>query len=424
MTRLAAVIVVAFLTFVLCAPLARAAGGTLIVSVPGSATVGTATDISVTGSASQTEALYIYVTDVDASCPATPSGVFDGGVAEGFGNATLADDVPVGQGPVSEDYSYTPSQAASFLVCGYLDTNEDDTPDADSSAPFVVLNPAPQPSPTPPVTKPTPTPPVKLNKLKSTGAPTVSGRLVVGDALTATPGKWVGTRPIFYAYQWQRCIPKCSAIVRATRSSYKIPSRDTGAQFRVVVTATNAAGSTKRSSTTTFQALDAVCGRVPCLLDEAHSGFIYKPPLILLNRQATEVLVGLRIPPSGRSIPTTDQLHWIVWNSTRAIATGYFWKNSCVPSCRRGTYERFAAVVTATQPHNNIFTRLGIVYLTSRGYVRLTAPIERSGTLSVQTLEQPSMACPASFYTGVNGHLILPSCGHGFSPLVAIESPH
>jgi hypothetical protein len=29
-----------------------------------------------------------------------------------------------------------------------------------------------------------------------------------------------------------------------------------------------------------------------------------------------------------------------------------------------------------------------------------------------------------SYCAGVNGHLILPSCGHGFSPLVAIESPH
>jgi hypothetical protein len=396
----AAVLVAAALVLVLAAPTAHADGGTFSVSVPGSVTVGMATTVSVTGTASQAEALYVYVTDVDASCPAMPSDVFDEGTAESPGDATLADGVPVGQGSVTETHSYTSSQAAGFLVCGYLDTNENDIPDADSSAPLIVSN----PTLTPPVTAPTATPPVTTPprsavKPKTESAPTVSGALVVGHTLTASRGRWEGTRPISYAYKWQRCIPKCSAIDGATRSSYRIPARDTGAQFQVIVTASDAAGSTQSTSLTTYRALDAICGREPCLPDRPGGGAFYKTPLILLTSRGMQFVAGSHLP-SGRSPFGANKLDWVTWNSTRALASGYFWKDSCVPSCRSGTYELFPAVVIATRPRNNVFTRLSVVYATNNGYVSLTAPITRSGAFTVRIQHEPAEACSGSYYTG------------------------
>src|SRR4051794_4065332 len=35
--------------------------------------------------------------------------------------------------------------------------------------------------------------------------PSISGRPIVGNVLSATTGEWSGTEPLSYAFQWQRC---------------------------------------------------------------------------------------------------------------------------------------------------------------------------------------------------------------------------
>src|SRR5437016_1953801 len=80
----------------------------------------------------------------------------------------------------------------------------------------------------------------------NTSPPTVSGNAVKGYTLTAGPGTWSGNAPITYGYQWQRCDPggaNCNGVSAATSSAYTLGAADVNATMRVVVTATNFAGS-------------------------------------------------------------------------------------------------------------------------------------------------------------------------------------
>jgi hypothetical protein len=96
------------------------------------------------------------------------------------------------------------------------------------------------------VTAPPPAKPV------NTSAPTISGTAQQGDAVTASNGSWSNS-PTSYAYQWQDCTSasSCSNISGATSSSYTLQSTDVGKTIDVVVTATNAGGSTSATSTQT-----------------------------------------------------------------------------------------------------------------------------------------------------------------------------
>src|SRR5258705_7043754 len=55
--------------------------------------------------------------------------------------------------------------------------------------------------------------------------PTVSGTLLIGKLLTATPGKWSGSPAPSYAYLWQRCAVStgvCADISGSTKASYTL----------------------------------------------------------------------------------------------------------------------------------------------------------------------------------------------------------
>jgi hypothetical protein len=79
----------------------------------------------------------------------------------------------------------------------------------------------------------------------STGAPSISGSLQEGQALTADPGAWVGTGPLAFAYQWLRCSIAgggCKEIAGATEATYRPGTLDLASNLAVVVTASNAQG--------------------------------------------------------------------------------------------------------------------------------------------------------------------------------------
>jgi hypothetical protein len=85
----------------------------------------------------------------------------------------------------------------------------------------------------------------------NTVAPAISGTPTQGQTLTATSGTWVGTTPISFAYQWQRCSSagtNCASISGATRTAYLLASADAGGKVQVIVTATNSAGTTHVTS--------------------------------------------------------------------------------------------------------------------------------------------------------------------------------
>ncbi|HST25923.1 MAG TPA: hypothetical protein VLJ76_08020 [Gaiellaceae bacterium] len=88
----------------------------------------------------------------------------------------------------------------------------------------------------------------------NTSPPTISGTAQKGQRLHADPGSWSGTRPMSFAYQWQRCGSggaNCSNISGARGHDYVLTSADVGNTVRVVVTATNSAGSAGAASSPT-----------------------------------------------------------------------------------------------------------------------------------------------------------------------------
>ena len=95
------------------------------------------------------------------------------------------------------------------------------------------------------------TPPVLDPPPVNTTAPTVDGRMHVGQTVSASPGLWVGADPITFTYQWLRCGASgadCLAIVGATGTSYRVASLDAGGVVAVVIKATDVNGSTSIQS--------------------------------------------------------------------------------------------------------------------------------------------------------------------------------
>jgi hypothetical protein len=87
----------------------------------------------------------------------------------------------------------------------------------------------------------------------NTATPTVSGTPQSGQTLTASNGTW-SNNPIGYAYQWQRCNSagaSCTNIPGETRNTRIVANDDVGNRLRVLVTATNAAGSAQAASAPT-----------------------------------------------------------------------------------------------------------------------------------------------------------------------------
>jgi hypothetical protein len=87
----------------------------------------------------------------------------------------------------------------------------------------------------------------------STAAPDVRGEALAGQTLSASPGTWAGS-PASYDYQWQRCNTageECASISGATASSYTLATGDLESTLRVLVTATNPAGSATAASSVT-----------------------------------------------------------------------------------------------------------------------------------------------------------------------------
>src|ERR1019366_7695878 len=67
-------------------------------------------------------------------------------------------------------------------------------------------------------------------------------------------GSWSGSAPITYSYQWQQCNASgkaCSNITGETGSALKLLTGLIGSTVDVLVTATNAAGSTSATSSVT-----------------------------------------------------------------------------------------------------------------------------------------------------------------------------
>ena len=85
---------------------------------------------------------------------------------------------------------------------------------------------------------------------QNTTEPTIDGKFMVGQTLTANNGSWSGN-PTSFTYQWQRCEQdgsSCGKIGGQTSKTYKLAESDVGNTVRVTVTAKNPDGSTSADS--------------------------------------------------------------------------------------------------------------------------------------------------------------------------------
>jgi Right handed beta helix region/PASTA domain len=117
----------------------------------------------------------------------------------------------------------------------------------------------------------------------NSAVPTIAGTPKPGQTLTAVPGTWNGTAPIAYAYQWNSCDgagASCVAMPAETTSTYLVSSSDAGSTFRVVVTASNVAGSASATSAATA-VVQAPPARVRCVVPRLKGKTVAKARTLL-----------------------------------------------------------------------------------------------------------------------------------------------
>jgi hypothetical protein len=151
-------------------------------------------------------------------------------------NASGTGCTPVGTG---RSYVVQAADVGSTIVVAVTATNAVGNATSQSTPTRVVTQgttTTPPPTGTPQAVRPTAARP-----------PSINGRLVRGSTLAAVVGTWTGTAPLTYTYAWERCratTAVCTAIPRATGTSYVLAAADVASRIRLRVTATNTAGST------------------------------------------------------------------------------------------------------------------------------------------------------------------------------------
>jgi hypothetical protein len=99
-----------------------------------------------------------------------------------------------------------------------------------------------------------PTRPVAPLEVAKRANPKLAGPAEDGQLLSVSDGRWQGTPPLSFTYQWEACDASgasCSLIAGATASSYRAVSSQIGDRLRAIVTASNAAGSASATSRAT-----------------------------------------------------------------------------------------------------------------------------------------------------------------------------
>jgi large repetitive protein len=115
----------------------------------------------------------------------------------------------------------------------------------------------------------------------NTAAPVVTGYAHVGYTLTTTAGKWTASPTAKYTYQWQDSANGTSGwadVTGATKSSYPVVVGEATKYLRVVVTATNTAGTATANSVATAAVGNAAPSATtdPAITGDTHVGYAAK----------------------------------------------------------------------------------------------------------------------------------------------------
>jgi hypothetical protein len=141
----------------------------------------------------------------------------------------------------------------------------------------------------------------------NTAAPTITGSLQVGSTLTASEGAW-DNAPTGFTFAWRRCDANgdsCARIDGATGNTYTLSQAAAGASVRVSVTATNAAGSTRFTSSPTAAVPAAQPTGCPAGTGTIQIGDLQLPARLSIDRAT--------IAPQLVTLGThTIQLHFLV----------------------------------------------------------------------------------------------------------------
>lgn len=188
--------------------------------------------------------------------------------------------------------------------------------------------------------------------------PTISGTPTIGLPLTASPGTWSGSNPVF-TYQWHKCDANgdsCSNIAGATADEFVPGTEEIGSTLRVTVTATNALGSASKTSNPT--------------------------PVVASNKPVNTALPAISIlPPIGNETTTTFTTTPGIWSGTPTITFRYQWRRcdssgancSDIPGATLTTYLAAAA---------DIGRRLRVVVTATNSFGTATAASEPSAMIA------------------------------------------
>jgi RTX calcium-binding nonapeptide repeat (4 copies)/WD40-like Beta Propeller Repeat len=224
--------------------------------------------------------------------------------------------------------------------------------------------------------------------------PTISGNAVVGETLTASPGTWSGSNPVF-TYQWQKCdasgsAASCSNISSATANVYVPVNEDVGSTLRVLVTATNSLGSTMKESGTT--------------------------PVVASTRPVNTTLPGIVENLAGDGTVSFYSATTGTWTGAATITYGYQWRR-CDSNGANCTDIAGATNTTYTPTSLDIGSRLRVAVTATNSFGAATAMSEPArllaGTAPVNTIR------PTISGTETSGSVLVATTGTwtGSTPL-------
>ena len=199
--------------------------------------------------------------------------------------------------------------------------------------------------------------------------PIVSGTTTVGQTLSSTTGGWNGYPSPTYAYQWVR---GASNIGGATSATYPLVDADYNNTIKVIVTATNSAGSANATSAATA----TVAGTVPnaptigtATAGNAQASVAFTAPAVtggpsITSYTATSNPSGFTASGSSSPLIVTGLTNGIAYTftvtATNSIGTGNASaaSNSVTPSAAPATDNYFPYVpllleTTSTNGQNN-----------------------------------------------------------------------
>ncbi len=106
----------------------------------------------------------------------------------------------------------------------------------------------------------------------NTSLPAITGTAIEGQSLSASTGMW-SSSPTSYAYQWQRCTSSCANVSGATAETYSLDASDVGSAMRVIVSATNSAGTALATSAQTATVMAHTGAQAGCFAAPGACGY-------------------------------------------------------------------------------------------------------------------------------------------------------